>query len=119
MMEDMVEAPRIFTYLDYRAFLEDFFAFRKSRDPEFSLRTFARLPGLALSSSSFISAVIKGRKNLSQNLRLSAQSPQLPDRQGVDQKPTGRLAIHLQRQGCSRQEAPSGYVPHRLGDKSH
>jgi uncharacterized protein (TIGR02147 family) len=66
----MQSAPRIFTYLDYRTFLEDFFAFRKAKDPEFSLRTFARLPGLALSSSSFISAVIKGRKNLSQNLRL-------------------------------------------------
>ncbi len=66
----MPEAPRIFTYLDYRSFLEDFFAFRKVRDPEFSLRAFARLPRLALSSSSFISAVIKGRKNLSQGLRL-------------------------------------------------
>ncbi|MDB5051322.1 MAG: hypothetical protein JWO30_4393 [Fibrobacteres bacterium] len=66
----LAEPPRIFTYLDYRIYLEDFFAYRKSRDPEFSLRTFARLPGLALSSSSFISAVIKGRKNLSQNLRL-------------------------------------------------
>jgi uncharacterized protein (TIGR02147 family) len=66
----LAEPPRIFVYLDYRAFLEDFFAFRKSRDPEFSLRAFARLPELALSSSSFISAVLKGRKNLSQNLRL-------------------------------------------------
>lgn len=66
----MPEAPRIFTYLDYRSFLEDFFAYRKTRDAEFSLRAFARLPGLALSSSSFISAVIKGRKNLSQGLRL-------------------------------------------------
>lgn len=66
----MPEAPRIFNYLDYRSFLEDFFAFRKARDPEFSLRAFARLPRMALSSSSFISAVIKGRKNLSQGLRL-------------------------------------------------
>jgi uncharacterized protein (TIGR02147 family) len=66
----MPEAPRIFTYLEYRSFLKDFFAFRKSQDPDFSLRAFARLPGLLLSSSSFISAVIKGRKNLSQGLRL-------------------------------------------------
>ncbi|HKP94230.1 MAG TPA: TIGR02147 family protein [Fibrobacteria bacterium] len=64
------EPPRIFSYLDYRTFLEGFFAHRKSRDREFSLRAFARSPGLSLSSSSFISAVIKGRKNLSQNLRL-------------------------------------------------
>lgn len=66
----MPEAPRVFNYLDYRSFLKDFFAYRKAQDPEFSLRGFARLPGLALSSSSFISAVIKGRKNLSQGLRL-------------------------------------------------
>lgn len=64
------DPPRIFGYLDYRSFLKDFFEHRKSRDPDFSLRAFARTPGLALSSSSFISAVLKGRKNLSQNLRL-------------------------------------------------
>ena len=65
-----VEPPRIFSHLDYRVYLKSFFAYHKSRDPGFSLRTFARLPGLALSSSSFISAVLSGRKNLSQNLRL-------------------------------------------------
>lgn len=64
------EAPRIFEYQDYRAFLEAQFAWRKAQDPGFSLRIFARHPDLALSSSSFLSAVIKGRKNLSQNLRL-------------------------------------------------
>ncbi len=68
--EAEAEAPRIFGYLDYRSYLEDFFAHRKARDTEFSLRRFSRLPGLGLSSSSFISAVIKGRKNLSQSLRL-------------------------------------------------
>jgi uncharacterized protein (TIGR02147 family) len=64
------EPPRIFAYLDYRTYLEDYFAHRKKRDPGFSLRTFAKSPGLSLASSSFISAVIKGRKNLSQHLRL-------------------------------------------------
>ena len=64
------EPPRIFTYLDYRTYLEDYFAHRKKRDPGFSLRTFAKSPELSLASSSFISAVIKGRKNLSQHLRL-------------------------------------------------
>lgn len=62
--------PRIFEYEDYRAFLEDSFAYRKAGDADFSLRAFARLPALSLSSSSFISAVLRGRKNLSQNLRL-------------------------------------------------
>lgn len=64
------EAPRIFEYLDYRVFLEAHFEWRKARDPDFSLRVFARHPELGLSSSSFLSAVLKGRKNLSQNLRL-------------------------------------------------
>ena len=64
------EAPRIFDYLDYRAFLEAHFDHRKRQEPGFSLRVFARHPELALSSSSFLSAVLKGHKNLSQNLRL-------------------------------------------------
>lgn len=60
----------IIHYQDYRLFLENYFATRKAWDADFSLRAFSRHPELALSSSSFISAVIKGRKNLSQNLRL-------------------------------------------------
>ena len=68
--ENQGEPPRIFEYLDYRTYLEDFFAHRKEQDPDFSLRGFSKSPGLSLSSSSFISAVMKGRKNLSQGLRL-------------------------------------------------
>lgn len=64
------EAPRIFEFKDYRAFLLAHFAYRKSREPAFSLRVFSRDPHLGLSSSSFLSAVLKGRKNLSQGLRL-------------------------------------------------
>ena len=64
------EAPRIFEFKDYRAFLLAHFAYRKSREPEFSLRAFSRDPHLNLASSSFLSAVLKGRKNLSQGLRL-------------------------------------------------
>jgi uncharacterized protein (TIGR02147 family) len=64
------QPPDLFQYLDYRAFLSAYFQHRKFVDSEFSLRVFARLPELSLSSSSFISAVLKKRKNLSQNLRL-------------------------------------------------
>jgi uncharacterized protein (TIGR02147 family) len=64
------EAPRIFDYQDYRIFLADHFAYRKARDPEFSLRVFSRHTELRLASSSFLSAVLKGKKNLSQALRL-------------------------------------------------
>jgi uncharacterized protein (TIGR02147 family) len=66
----MLKPPRIYTFLDYRAYLAAHFAYRKQQDPAFSLRTLASDPVLGLSSSSFISAVLKGRKNLSQNLRL-------------------------------------------------
>ncbi len=62
--------PKTFEFLDYRQFLAAFFQFRKEQDSEFSLRTFSRHPELKLSSSSFISAILKGRKNLSQKLRL-------------------------------------------------
>jgi uncharacterized protein (TIGR02147 family) len=64
------QGPDIFQYLDYRGFLADWFSYRKTIDPDFSLRVFSRSPVLELSSSSFISAVLKGRKNLSQALRL-------------------------------------------------
>jgi uncharacterized protein (TIGR02147 family) len=63
-------APRIFEYPDYRAYLDAYFAHRKAADPGFSLRVFSRHPELRLSSSSFLSALLKGRKNLSQALRL-------------------------------------------------
>lgn len=65
-----MESPQIFQYLDYRAYLGEWIRWKKGRDPAFSIRVFAKRPDLALSSSSFISAVLKGRKNLSQSLRL-------------------------------------------------
>jgi uncharacterized protein (TIGR02147 family) len=64
------ETPLVFEYPDYRTYLSAYFAYRKAADPGFSLRIFARHPDLGLSSSSFLSAVLKGRKNLSQALRL-------------------------------------------------
>lgn len=65
-----MKTPQIFEYRDYRAYLGDWIRWKKGIDPDFSLRTFAKHPDLRLSSSSFLSAVLKGRKNLSQSLRL-------------------------------------------------
>lgn len=70
LAQNSANPPQIVQYLDYRIYLDDWFRWRKDSDPDFSLRTFARRPELALSSSSFLSAVLKGRKNLSQSLRL-------------------------------------------------
>jgi uncharacterized protein (TIGR02147 family) len=64
------KAPQILQYLDYRDFLRDYSAHRKTVDPEFSQRTFAREAGLPASCSSLLPAVVKGRRQLSQNLRI-------------------------------------------------
>src|SRR6185369_5136805 len=63
-------APQLLQYLDYRDFLRDYYAHRKSVDPEFSQRTFAREAALPASCSSLLPAIIRGRRQLSQNLRV-------------------------------------------------
>ncbi len=62
--------PQILQYLDYRDFLRDFSAHQKAVNPDFSQRTFAKAAGLPASTSSLLPAVIKGRRQLSQNLRI-------------------------------------------------
>lgn len=63
-------APQILQYLDYRDFIRDYCAHRKTGDPDFSQRNFARKAGLPLSSSSLLPAIMKGRRNLSPSLRI-------------------------------------------------
>ncbi len=60
----------IFQYLDYRLFLKDFCESQKASKPSFSQRAFARSAGIPLASSSFLPAVITGKRNLSANYRL-------------------------------------------------
>ena len=62
--------PRLLQYLDYRAFLADYCEWRRLADPGFSQRVFAKEADLPASSSSLLPAVLKGRRNLSQNLRV-------------------------------------------------
>ena len=62
--------PQILHYLDYRDFLRDYYAFRRSQDAGFSQRVFAREVGIAASSSSLIPAILNGQRNLSPNLRI-------------------------------------------------
>ncbi|RME27437.1 MAG: TIGR02147 family protein [Deltaproteobacteria bacterium] len=63
-MVDAMTDPRpdVFSYLDHRAFLGDWFAWRKRVNPRFSHRLFARLAGVK--SPSLLSEVVKGRRNL-------------------------------------------------------
>ena len=57
----------IYTYIDYRVYLADYFNDRRSRSPSFSIRNFARIADIA--SHSFISAVMKGKRNLTADCR--------------------------------------------------
>ncbi len=75
-------APQILQYLDYRDFLRDHYAYRKTMDGGFSQRSFARVAGLPASCSSLLPAVIKGRRQLSQNLRIKfGKAMKLADRE--------------------------------------
>lgn len=64
------EGPQILQYLDYRDYIRDYCAHQKSVDAGFSQRNFAKDAGLPLSSSSLLPAILKGRRNLSQSLRI-------------------------------------------------
>jgi uncharacterized protein (TIGR02147 family) len=83
MTQDEGKAPpNIFQYLDYRLYLEDYCQWRRASDPDFSQRSFARDAGLPPSSSSLLPAIIKGRRSLSQNLRVKfTKAMKLPDRE--------------------------------------
>jgi uncharacterized protein (TIGR02147 family) len=62
--------PRVTDYLDYRSFLKDYFLKQKEGHPGFSVRAFARHPSLMLTSSGFMTQLLQGKRNLSQQLRL-------------------------------------------------
>jgi uncharacterized protein (TIGR02147 family) len=73
--------PRILQYLDYRDFIRDHCAYRKTLNPEFSQRSFARDAELPPTCSSLLPNVISGRRNLSQNLRIKfAKAMKLTER---------------------------------------
>lgn len=65
-------APALLDYLDYRVFLTEWMAYHKANRTGFSLRSFTTKVGLA--SASFLSAVLKGKKNLSDDVRLRLAS---------------------------------------------
>jgi uncharacterized protein (TIGR02147 family) len=54
--------PSVFQYLDYRAFLKDYFAFTKAQSPTFSFRRFSKDAGFA--SPNFLKLVYDGKRNL-------------------------------------------------------
>ena len=67
----MKPAPPIVTdYLDFRSFLKDWFRYRKEIQPGYSMRTFAANPALGISSTSYMTNLLKGARNLTQRQRL-------------------------------------------------
>ena len=80
---DGPKQPKVQEYLDYRAFLNDYDEWRRAADPGFTQRGFAREIGLPPSGSSMLPAILKGRRNLSQNLRVKfSRALSLPERAG-------------------------------------
>jgi uncharacterized protein (TIGR02147 family) len=55
----------IFEYLDYRKFLQDWYADRKARNPTFSYENFARKAGFR--SKGYLHHILSGRRNLSKH----------------------------------------------------
>lgn len=62
------EAPDIFLFRDYRAFLRAFYALNKSREYGFSLRAFSKRARLR--SSNYLKLVMDGQRNLTQDMAL-------------------------------------------------
>src|SRR6186997_2681837 len=56
----------VFEYLDYRAYLRDFYREQKAKSRAFSHRAFSRRAGLR--SSNYLSLVMKGARDLSSDM---------------------------------------------------
>lgn len=77
-----IKQPKVLDYLDYRAFLNDYCRWRRDTDPRFSQRAFAQEAGLTDSGSSILPAILNGRRELSQNLRVKfSKALALPERE--------------------------------------
>lgn len=61
--------PEIFQYLNYRLYLQDFCDHLASLDKAFSLRSFSTRISPSLAGSGLLSAILKGKRNLSATLR--------------------------------------------------
>ena len=62
MTNSPTSTPDLFAYLNYRHFLSDWFSWKKTKNPNFSHRVFARLAGQK--NPSLLSQIIAGNRNL-------------------------------------------------------
>jgi uncharacterized protein (TIGR02147 family) len=65
---DALNPVHIFNYLDYRAYLRDYYAEQKARGHQFSFRAFAQRAGIR--SFNFLQLVMKGQRDLSAQMAL-------------------------------------------------
>ena len=65
-MSDRQRAPDIFAYLDYRAYLRDYYTLRKGQGASFSFRTFSRKAKLR--SPNYLKLVMDGARNLTREM---------------------------------------------------
>lgn len=80
--DEIKKPPKVLDYLDYRAFLNDYWGWKRETNPRFSQRVFAKEVGLTAAGSSMLPAILKGRRNLSQNLRVKfSKALALPERE--------------------------------------
>lgn len=56
--------PSVFDYVDYRAYLKDFYQSRKSANPSYSMTAFTKRAGLKENSRGFLKMVIEKKRNL-------------------------------------------------------
>ena len=64
------DLPIVTDYLDFRSYLKDYFEYRRGQQSGYSMRTFAKNPALGISSSGFMTNLLKGTRNLTQRQRL-------------------------------------------------
>lgn len=68
----MVHRPDVYRYHDYRAFLKDWFAYKKASQSSFSLRSVAREAGLA---AGYLPMVLRGQRALSEKALTKLNRP--------------------------------------------
>ena len=61
-MSDQKGVPEVFAYLDYRAYLRDYYTSRKAQGASFSFRSFSRKAKLR--SPNYLKLVMDGARNL-------------------------------------------------------
>lgn len=63
-MDSVTDTPVVYEYLDYRKYLQDYYAVRKNANPNFSYRTLSDKMGFK--TKDFIHRVMRGERNLTQ-----------------------------------------------------